>query len=79
MFINKLTAATLSNNLEVAPALANLNFDFALWKVEAPKEFDGVVSALSSVRREKAENGMLTLPLESSAPCLEQFSLQPQT
>ena len=53
-----MTAAALNDTLDVAPALANLNFDFSPWKIEAPKEFDGVVSALSSVRRQKAENGM---------------------
>lgn len=44
--------------LEVAPALANLNFDFSLYKVQAPKEFEGVGSALSTFRKEEAENGM---------------------
>ena len=53
--INKLAPAAVT--LEFAPALANLNFDFSLWKVEAPKEFDGVGSALSTIRRDEAENG----------------------
>ncbi|KAL8997634.1 MAG: hypothetical protein Q9169_003113, partial [Polycauliona sp. 2 TL-2023] len=48
-----------SGSLEIAPALANLNFDFALWKVAAPKEFEGVGSALSTARRDDAEEGML--------------------
>ncbi|KAL9117678.1 MAG: hypothetical protein Q9187_005783, partial [Circinaria calcarea] len=43
--------------LEVAPALANINFDFALYKIEAPKEFKGVGDALSNIRREQAEAG----------------------
>lgn len=43
--------------LEVAPALANFNFDFSLYKVEPPKEFEGVGSALSNIRREEAEAG----------------------
>ena len=55
---SRLTPALLNNTVEVAPALANLNFDFSLWKIEAPKEFDGVGSALSTARREEAENGM---------------------
>ena len=58
MSINKLIPAALNNTLEIAPALVSLNFDFSLWKVEAPKEFDGVGSALSSARRDKAENGL---------------------
>ncbi|KAL8839866.1 MAG: hypothetical protein Q9170_001546 [Blastenia crenularia] len=57
--INKLVPSIASGSFEIAPALANLNFDFALWKVAAPKEFEGVGSALSSFRREEAESGML--------------------
>ncbi|KAI4179393.1 MAG: hypothetical protein L6R41_007870 [Letrouitia leprolyta] len=57
--INKLMPSIANGSLEIAPALANINFDFALWKVAAPKEFEGVGSALSSVRREEAEGGML--------------------
>ena len=55
--INKLTPSAISNTFEIAPALANLNFDFSIWKTEAPKEFDGVGSSLSKVRRHEAENG----------------------
>lgn len=54
--ISKLTPVAAT--FELAPALANLNFDFSLWKVEAPKEFDGVGSALSTIRRDEAENGL---------------------
>ncbi|KAL8720042.1 MAG: hypothetical protein Q9225_003035 [Loekoesia sp. 1 TL-2023] len=57
--INKLIPSIASGSLEIAPALANLNFDFALWKVDAPKEFESVGSTLSSFRREEAESGML--------------------
>ncbi|KAL8730471.1 MAG: hypothetical protein Q9181_004659 [Wetmoreana brouardii] len=57
--ISKLFPSIASGSLEIAPALANLNFDFALWKVAAPKEFEGVGSALSTSRREEAESGML--------------------
>ncbi|KAL9013954.1 MAG: hypothetical protein Q9173_001391 [Seirophora scorigena] len=48
-----------SGSLELAPAHANLNFDFTLWKIAAPKEFEGVGSALSTSRRDNAERGML--------------------
>ena len=58
MSISKIIPAALNSTLEIAPALLNINFDFSLWKVEAPKEFDGVGSALSSARRDKAENGL---------------------
>ena len=57
--IGKLIPSLASGLLELQPALVNLNFDFALWKLAAPKEFEGVGSALSSRRREEAENGML--------------------
>ena len=57
--INKLIPSLASGSLELAPALANLNFDFALWKVAAPKEFEGVGSALSTSRRDDAETGTL--------------------
>ncbi|ORY07682.1 hypothetical protein BCR34DRAFT_437899, partial [Clohesyomyces aquaticus] len=38
-------------------ALANLKFDFSLIKMEAPVEFNGIVSALSARRRVEAEEG----------------------
>ncbi|KAM0797958.1 hypothetical protein BDR22DRAFT_881872 [Usnea florida] len=58
MPISKMIPAALNSTLEIAPTLLNINFDFSLWKVEAPKEFDGVGFALSSARRDKAENGL---------------------
>ena len=57
MAFSQLTAALSFAKLEVAPALANVNFDFTLWKVQAPKEYHGVGEALSSLRREEAEDG----------------------
>ena len=56
---SKFIPGIASGSLEIVPALANLNFDFALWKVAAPKEFEGVGSALSTSRRDDAERGML--------------------
>ena len=56
--INKLITSATEFSLEVAPALANINFDFSLYKVQPPKEFEGVGSALSNIRREEAETGM---------------------
>lgn len=38
-------------------ALANVKFDFSLIKMEAPIEFNGIVSALSAKRRIEAEEG----------------------
>ena len=61
MSINRITPAAINNTPEVARASANINFDSSLWKVEAPKEFDGVGSALSSVHRDHAENGQCSV------------------
>ncbi|KAF1818579.1 uncharacterized protein K489DRAFT_384767 [Dissoconium aciculare CBS 342.82] len=54
---NKITAALTSVTQETTVALANLNFDFALFKVEAPQEYSGVGQYLSKKRRDAAENG----------------------
>ncbi|KAF7507750.1 hypothetical protein GJ744_010179 [Endocarpon pusillum] len=51
---NSLLSATNENNV----ALATFNFDFTLLKVEAPTEFSGLASALSSYRRNDAEEGL---------------------
>lgn len=56
--ISKVIPSAANLSLEITPTLANLNFDFSLYKVQAPKEFEGVGSALSTFRREEAENGM---------------------
>lgn len=56
--ISRLTPAAISSTAEFTAALASINFDFSLYKIEAPKEFDGVGSSLSTIRRDEAENGM---------------------
>ena len=56
--ISKLTPAAIATTAEFTAAFANINFDFSLYKIEAPKEFDGVGSSLSTRRRDEAENGM---------------------
>lgn len=56
--IGKITSSLLSIPAELTVAAANLNFDFSLVKVEAPKEFHGVRDALSQIRRDKAESGL---------------------
>jgi hypothetical protein len=53
----RLTATGAASFVDVSPALANLNFDFALYKLDAPKEFNGVGDSLSSMRRVEAESG----------------------
>jgi len=53
----KYVAALTHASQETTLALASLNFDFALFKVEAPLEYHGVGQFLSQNRREAAENG----------------------
>lgn len=55
--ISKLLPSAVNVSLDVAPALANFNLDFTLYKQQAPKEFEGVGSALSKFRKEEAETG----------------------
>ncbi|MCJ1384979.1 hypothetical protein MMC17_008097 [Xylographa soralifera] len=57
--LGKITNSVLSATNENTLALANLNFDFSLVKVEAPKEFSALGSALSMQRRINAEEGPL--------------------
>lgn len=55
--VSRLTAALGSLTNEVTVAAANLNFDFALVKIEAPGEFKALDGALSEKRRTDAEEG----------------------
>ncbi|KAL8718927.1 MAG: hypothetical protein Q9181_008130, partial [Wetmoreana brouardii] len=57
MSLGKLTASVVSGTQETTVALAALNFDFALFKTEAPQEYQALGSALSPHRREIAEDG----------------------
>ncbi|PNP49203.1 hypothetical protein THARTR1_10005 [Trichoderma harzianum] len=56
---NSIIARLAAVSHELTVAAANLNFDFTLIKVEAPKEYSGVNDSLTEVRRENAENGAL--------------------
>ncbi|KAH8809362.1 hypothetical protein F5884DRAFT_901460 [Xylogone sp. PMI_703] len=55
--VGKVQAALAVATQETTLALANLNFDFSLVKVEAPVEFHGLGSALSTKRRNNSESG----------------------
>lgn len=55
--LGRLSANILSAANENVLALANLKFDFSLMKVEAPKEYSGFGEALSTRRRNDAEDG----------------------
>ncbi|KAH7109087.1 hypothetical protein B0J11DRAFT_601949 [Dendryphion nanum] len=55
--IGKLAGALISGHNETTVALANLNFNFSLVRVEPPREFHGLGNSLSRLRRDKAEFG----------------------
>ena len=57
--IGRITTSLLSGVNDNTFALANLNVDFSLVKVEAPVEYQGLRSALSRSRVEDAEQGQL--------------------
>lgn len=55
--VGKVIGALTSVSNEVTLAVAAFNMDFTLMKFEAPKEYQGLGSVLSSNRRESAEVG----------------------
>ena len=55
--ISKVAASLVSATNENNFGLANFNIDFSLIKIEAPKEYHGLRSALSRRRVENAEQG----------------------
>lgn len=55
--LGKLTAALMAGSQENTLALAALNFDFSLWKVEAPSEYKALGTLLSKERLVVAESG----------------------
>ena len=55
--INKLIASAFHASNENTLALANLNFDFSLVKLDAPAEYTGLGLNLSKPRRQEAEDG----------------------
>jgi hypothetical protein len=57
--ISKVTAALSAVHNENSVALANLNFDFTLVKLEAPAEYQGLGQTISPKRKIDAEEGAL--------------------
>lgn len=55
--ISQFNAALVTALQENSIALANLNFDFSLYKVEAPTEYRALGTCLSEERRRLAESG----------------------
>ncbi|KAI9697199.1 MAG: hypothetical protein M1836_004763 [Candelina mexicana] len=54
---HRLTCTLASGSQETTLALANLNFDFSLVKLEAPVKFQALGASLSSKRKRNAEDG----------------------
>ena len=57
--VGRVAASVVSGTNENTLALANFNVDFTLIKLEAPKEYKGLGTALSRRRLENAEQGPL--------------------
>ncbi|KAI2622675.1 hypothetical protein GGS26DRAFT_593966 [Hypomontagnella submonticulosa] len=57
--IPKFDLSTVTNKAELHTSILAWNWDFSLVKLEAPKEFNGVGSAISDLRKADAENGDL--------------------
>ncbi|KAI5456012.1 hypothetical protein BGZ63DRAFT_397289 [Mariannaea sp. PMI_226] len=57
--LGKLTNAFMQVSQETTLTLANLNFDFALIKYDAPEEYRGLGNSLSTYRKTSAEDGSL--------------------
>ena len=57
MSVSKISASLASAHNENTLALANINFDFSLFKVEAPTEYQTLGASLSAKRRTEAEAG----------------------
>lgn len=55
--IGKFTLAAGVATQETTLTLANINFDFAIVKFPAPKEFKGLENSLSKRRKDEAEDG----------------------
>jgi len=57
--IGRIAFTGISTALESTQALANINFDFSIVKVEPPQEFHDLGKHLTQARRETAEDGTL--------------------
>jgi hypothetical protein len=57
--VGRITAALVTVHNENSVSLANLNFDFALVKMEAPTEYNGLEATISRKRKMDTEEGAL--------------------
>jgi hypothetical protein len=71
--ISKITPSILQGSTDITLALANLNFDFSLVKVDAPASYHGVGEVLSKKRKNVAENGSVHITARKLAVLFEQI------
>lgn len=77
--LSKIIGSLTSSNQEVTLALANLNFDFSLVRIEAPKEYLSISSSLSPRRRWEAESGNLHRTARNLAALFQDVLVQTPT
>ncbi|KAL9107360.1 MAG: hypothetical protein Q9227_007725 [Pyrenula ochraceoflavens] len=73
MALSKLTNAVIAASNENTLGLANFNFDFSLVKLDAPKEFAPLGSALTVQRRTVAEDGPVHQTVRKLGALFEQL------
>lgn len=71
--LDKLSLALGAANLETNIALARLNFDFSLYKVGAPKEYEELGAMLTKHRRQVAEGGTSHITARKLAAFFEEL------
>ncbi|KAI1424138.1 hypothetical protein F5Y12DRAFT_754138 [Xylaria sp. FL1777] len=76
--IGNIVAAGVSARNENTLALANLNFDFSLVKIGAPKEFLNIGNGLSQRRRKNAEEGSTHRTARKLGALFEQVANPPE-
>lgn len=69
--LGKLQAALASATNEVTIAAANINFDFAIFKYDAPAEYQPLSNALTTQRRQNAEFGEIHVTARRLATLFE--------
>ncbi|KAI1754441.1 hypothetical protein F4782DRAFT_538970 [Xylaria castorea] len=72
MSIQKIAASLASLNQETNIGLIHFNFDFALKKVDAPHEFQGLGRELSQARIKAAEDGTVHITTRKLGPLFRQ-------
>ena len=73
MSISRFTASLASGHNENTVALANINFDFSLIRVEAPTEYQALGASLSNKRRNEAEAGTQHITARKLGALFEQI------